>query len=103
MPPFWPIQGAVSFHRACVQYRAGLPLALDNVSFEMQPAEKIGVVGRTGSGKSSLFSALFRMVELQSGYITIDGLNLAHLDIRDLRLVMLSAYILLPFIFNICM
>ena len=79
------MQGAISFHRVCLQYRDGLPLSLSNVSFETQPAEKIGVVGRTGSGKSSLLVALFRMVELKDGYITVDGLNLAHLDLRELR------------------
>ena len=85
MPPFWPMQGAISFHRVCLQYRKGLPLALNTVSFETQPAEKIGVVGRTGSGKSSLLAALFRLVELKDGHISIDGLNLAHLDLRELR------------------
>lgn len=87
MPPFWPIQGAITFHRVCLRYRKGLPLALNNVSFETQPAEKIGIVGRTGSGKSSLLVALFRMVELQDGYISIDGLNLSHLELRDLRYI----------------
>ena len=62
-----------------------MPLALHNVSFETQPAEKIGIVGRTGSGKSSLFLALFRMVELKLGHIEIDGINIAHLPLSNLR------------------
>ena len=84
-PPFWPIQGAVTFQRVVLQYRPGLPFALNGVSFETQPAEKIGVVGRTGSGKSSLLLALFRMVELRSGQVLIDGINVAHLALKDLR------------------
>lgn len=85
VPPFWPIQGAVIFHRVDLQYRSGLPLALQSVTFETQPGEKIGIVGRTGSGKSSLFWALFRMVELKAGNIEIDGINISHLPLSQLR------------------
>ncbi len=88
VPPFWPIQGAIYFHRVCLRYRPNLPLALDNVTFETHPHEKIGIVGRTGSGKSSLFLALFRMVEVESGNILIDGINLCHLGLQELRHVM---------------
>ncbi|XP_064600962.1 ATP-binding cassette sub-family C member 10-like [Liolophura sinensis] len=84
-PPYWPIQGAVSFARVHLQYRPGLPDALNGVSFETRRAEKIGIVGRTGSGKSSLFMALFRLVEIQAGEIHIDGINIHHLDLTDLR------------------
>ena len=82
----WPIQGSVSFHNVCLQYRTGLPLALDHVTFDTHRCEKIGVVGRTGSGKSSLFLALFRMVELQSGTISVDGICTNHLQLQQLRL-----------------
>ena len=84
-PPYWPIQGAVTFHRVHLQYRQGLPLALNDVTFETNQHEKIGIVGRTGSGKSSLFLALFRMVELHSGQILVDGIDVKHLDLHDLR------------------
>ena len=84
-PPFWPIQGTVSYQNVCLQYRPGLPLALNEVTFETEQAEKIGIVGRTGSGKSSLFLTLFRMMELQSGQIFIDGINVSHLPLSELR------------------
>ena len=84
-PPYWPIQGSIAFQHVSLQYRSGQPLALSNVSFETEPGEKIGIVGRTGSGKSSLFLALFRMVEIQSGQILIDGINIKHLPLIQLR------------------
>jgi len=84
-PPYWPIQGSVSFHRVCLRYRDGLPLALTNVTFETQPAEKIGIVGRTGSGKSSLLSTLFRLAEIESGEILIDGIGIKHIELQQLR------------------
>ena len=62
-----------------------MPFALNNVSFEVEPAEKIGIVGRTGSGKSSLFLALFRIVEIYKGNIYVDGIDLHHLDLKDIR------------------
>ena len=51
----------------------------------MRAGEKVGVVGRTGAGKSSLFLALFRMLELESGSIVIDDINIKHLPLADLR------------------
>lgn len=84
-PPYWPIQGSVNFQQVCLQYRPGLPLALNCVTFETKPAEKVGIVGRTGSGKSSLFLALFRMIEIQSGSICVDGINVGHLPLDELR------------------
>ena len=81
----WPMKGALSFHRVVLQYRPSLPNALDGVSFETEPGEKIGIVGRTGSGKSSLFLTLFRMVNLQSGYISIDGFDIELLPLADVR------------------
>lgn len=68
-----------------LRYHKGYLKALNAVSFETRPFEKIGIVGRTGSGKSSLFQALFRLVELEDGKITIDGINIAHLDLHQLR------------------
>ena len=70
-----------------MKYRHNLADALNKVSFEVQPAEKVGIVGRTGSGKSSLFLALFRMVEIYKGNIFVDGINLIHLDLKDIRFV----------------
>ncbi|KAJ8496778.1 hypothetical protein ONZ45_g12317 [Pleurotus djamor] len=59
-PPSWPEKGAIEFSNVDFAYRDNLPLVLKNVSFSIQPGEKIGIVGRTGSGKSSLIQALFR-------------------------------------------
>lgn len=70
-----------------MRYRPGLPYALDGVSFQTVPGERLGIVGRTGSGKSSLFLTLFRMMEIQEGAITVDGMDLRHLDLKDIRFV----------------
>ncbi|KAK3092515.1 hypothetical protein FSP39_003868 [Pinctada imbricata] len=83
--PLWPSNGVIVFSDVKLCYRAGLPNALDGVSFISQPGEKIGIVGRTGSGKSSLFSAIFRMVEIHNGTISVDGTNLQHIDLKDVR------------------
>ncbi|KAF5302801.1 hypothetical protein FQA39_LY01981 [Lamprigera yunnana] len=85
-PPYaWPYQGVVSFNNVILRYREHLAPALKGVTFETRPAEKIGVVGRTGAGKSSLFAALFRLAELHSGSITIDTTNISHIPISMLR------------------
>jgi len=61
----WPEQGVVRFEDVSFRYRPKLPLVLRNVNFEIRPREKVGVVGRTGAGKSSLLVVLFRLVELE--------------------------------------
>lgn len=66
-------------------YRDGLPNALDRVSMVVRPGEKVGIVGRTGSGKSTLFLALFRMVELDQGEILLDGLDVSTVGLAQLR------------------
>lgn len=66
-------------------YRDGLPNALDGVSMVVRPGEKVGIVGRTGSGKSTLFLALFRMVELDQGEILLDGLDISTVGLAQLR------------------
>ena len=83
--PSWPRAGRVSFERASMRYREGLDLVLKEVSFTAEPGQKVGLVGRTGSGKSSMLLALFRMVELAAGRIEIDGRDAATLRLRDLR------------------
>lgn len=66
-------------------YREHLAPSLKGVSFSTRPAEKIGVVGRTGAGKSSLFMALFRLTEISGGEILIDTVNIAHIGLTSLR------------------
>lgn len=84
-PKDWPHNGAIRFVNVKMGYRANLPLALQGVTFEIKPREKIGIVGRTGSGKSSLGSCLFRLVELSGGVIKVDDLNIAEIGLEDLR------------------
>uniref|UniRef100_A0A8D0KTB9 ABC transporter domain-containing protein n=1 Tax=Strix occidentalis caurina TaxID=311401 RepID=A0A8D0KTB9_STROC len=81
----WPSQGLVEFQQVVLAYRAGLPNALDGVSFTVYPGEKVGIVGRTGSGKSTLFLALFRMLELKSGRILLDGVDSQMVGLEELR------------------
>ncbi|NXB55079.1 MRP7 protein, partial [Leucopsar rothschildi] len=81
----WPSKGLVEFQQVVLAYRAGLPNALDGVSFTVYPGEKLGIVGRTGSGKSTLFLALFRMVEMKSGQILLDGVDSQLVGLEELR------------------
>ena len=81
----WPGQGAVDFHNYSARYRPGLDLVLKNINIHIKSHEKIGVVGRTGAGKSSLTLALFRIIEPVSGNISIDDLNTSTVGLFDLR------------------
>ena len=81
----WPAQGAVDFNNYSARYRAGLDLVLKNINLHIKSHEKIGVVGRTGAGKSSLTLALFRIIEPDTGNISIDDLNTSTIGLLDLR------------------
>lgn len=81
----WPSDGVVSFHNVVLKYRPELPPALNRITFSTRPRERIGIVGRTGSGKSSILVALFRMVELTDGEIYIDGIDISTLGLNELR------------------
>ncbi|XP_035533359.1 multidrug resistance-associated protein 4-like [Morone saxatilis] len=83
-PPDWPGQGAVSFNRVNFSYSDDGPLVLQDISATFHPNEKVGIVGRTGAGKSSLVSALFRLAEPQ-GKIYIDGVLTSEIGLHDLR------------------
>lgn len=80
----WPQEGAITFRDLRLRYRDG-PLVLKGLSLEVQPREKVGVVGRTGAGKSSLMNALFRIVETGEGSVIIDGVDVARIGLHDLR------------------
>ncbi|KAI9645824.1 ATP-binding cassette glutathione S-conjugate transporter ycf1 [Ciborinia camelliae] len=85
-PPIsWPASGGVHFHNYSTRYREGLDLVLKNINLDIKPHEKIGVVGRTGAGKSSLTLALFRIIEPSEGNISIDALNTSTIGLLDLR------------------
>ncbi|XP_022645623.1 canalicular multispecific organic anion transporter 2-like isoform X2 [Varroa jacobsoni] len=81
----WPQEGAIQFHDYSTRYRDGLPLVVKDINVQMNPGEKVGVVGRTGAGKSSLTLSLFRLIEAASGYIVIDGINISRIGLHDLR------------------
>jgi ATP-binding cassette subfamily C (CFTR/MRP) protein 4 len=80
----WPANGAISLKNVSLSYDTNLPTVLKNISFTIKPGEKVGIVGRTGAGKSSLFQILFRMYE-PTGQIQIDGLDISQLKLTDLR------------------
>ena len=84
-PPSWPEAGAVEFKDVVMAYRPGLPAVLKGVTFQVKPGEKVGIVGRTGAGKSSLLQALFRIVNVQEGKIEIDGVDIANIGLETLR------------------
>lgn len=84
-PPGWPAAGGIVFAHVRMGYRPGLPDVLCDLDLAIQPAEKVGIVGRTGAGKSSILVALFRMGELRAGSITIDGIDTATLPLYELR------------------
>lgn len=84
-PPGWPSAGKVEFKNVVMRYRPNLPPVLHGVSVEIRPMEKVGVVGRTGAGKSSMFNTLFRVVEPETGSILIDGIDIRSLGLADLR------------------
>jgi ABC-type multidrug transport system fused ATPase/permease subunit len=84
----WPTAGKIVFNSINLRYRENLPLVLDRCTFTVQAREKIGIVGRTGAGKSSLVTALLRLVELESGEIFIDDVNIRTIGLNTLRSVM---------------
>lgn len=81
----WPSQGVVKFDRYSTRYREGLDLVLHDISADVDAGEKIGIVGRTGAGKSSFALALFRMIEAAEGRIVIDGVEVSTIGLHDLR------------------
>lgn len=84
-PAAWPAQGRVEVDKLVVAYAEDLPPVLKGVSFAIGAGERMGVVGRTGAGKSSLTLALFRFLEAREGSIYIDGLDISGVNLHDLR------------------
>lgn len=84
-PGNWPSKGTVHFINYSTRYRDDLEPVLKNVSFNIRALEKVGIVGRTGAGKSSLALALFRGLEAEEGKILIDDVDIGLIGLQDLR------------------
>ncbi|KAK9057251.1 hypothetical protein SSX86_022086 [Deinandra increscens subsp. villosa] len=84
-PSNWPSHGNVELKDLQVRYRPNMPLVIKGITLSIKGGEKIGVVGRTGGGKSTLIQVLFRLVEPSGGSITIDGIDISTLGLHDLR------------------
>ncbi|XP_049404228.1 putative ABC transporter C family member 15 [Solanum stenotomum] len=83
--PDWPLKGRIEIKDLHVQYSPDLPRVLKGITCTFPEGKKIGVVGRTGSGKSTLIQALFRVVEPSEGCILIDGIDISKIGLQDLR------------------
>jgi len=88
----WPKRGEIELKNFSARYRPGLPLVLKNINFTIHHGEKIGIVGRTGSGKSTTLLALFRIINPANGSITIDGINTIDMHLSTIR----SALTIIP-------
>ncbi|KAG2736015.1 hypothetical protein G9P44_000105 [Scheffersomyces stipitis] len=81
----WPTQGEIKFENFSAKYRPELDLVLKNINLHIKPREKVGIVGRTGAGKSSITLSLFRIIEAFTGDIDIDSVNTGSIGLADLR------------------
>ncbi|KAI2643619.1 multidrug resistance-associated protein [Xylaria nigripes] len=84
-PSHWPANGSVEFIGYSTRYRKELDPVLKGVTFKIEPQQKVGIVGRTGAGKSSLTLAIFRALEAEAGQILIDGVDIGKIGLQDLR------------------
>eukprot|EP00483_Globobulimina_turgida_P008168 UN08184 len=82
----WPQHGSISFNNVFMKYRLELDYVFKGLSFNIFGGEKVGVIGRTGAGKSSLFVSILRIVEIEKrGKIVVDNIDIASIGLRDLR------------------
>ena len=84
-PEEWPSQGAITIANLSVRYRPELPPALCDVSCAIPPGTRVGIVGRTGSGKSTLILSMMRIIEAEAGKIEIDGVDISQVELAHLR------------------
>uniref|UniRef100_A0AAR2KT00 ABC-type glutathione-S-conjugate transporter n=1 Tax=Pygocentrus nattereri TaxID=42514 RepID=A0AAR2KT00_PYGNA len=85
LPSAWPQTGTIEFQEYGLQYRKGLDWALKEITLSVREREKVGIVGRTGAGKSSLALGIFRILEAAKGQIYIDRVDIAEIGLQDLR------------------
>ncbi|KAL7557087.1 hypothetical protein ACA910_009910 [Epithemia clementina (nom. ined.)] len=97
----WPTAGKIEYDGVSVRYRASLPLALRKISFDIPAGARIGVVGRTGSGKSTVVQTLFRLLEPEEGRILIDGEDISKLGLHKVR-TSISVIPQVPTLFSGC-
>ncbi|SCV05082.1 LANO_0G18074g1_1 [Lachancea nothofagi CBS 11611] len=84
-PPEWPSQGKIEVNDLSLRYAPKLPKVIKNVSFTVDPNCKVGIVGRTGAGKSTIITALFRFLDPESGHIKIDNVDITTIELKRLR------------------
>jgi ABC-type multidrug transport system fused ATPase/permease subunit len=102
VPTEWPTAGRIEIKDLELCYRPELPPVLKGISLDIKAGEKIGIVGRTGAGKSSIISAVYRLVELSGGSVVIDGVDVSQIGLRELR-TSLSIIPQFPILFQVCM
>lgn len=85
VPPTWPNKGSIEFKEVFLRYRPTTDLALKGLNFKITPGVKVGVVGRTGAGKSTLGLTLLRIMEIESGQILVDDVNIRKVELKLLR------------------
>lgn len=81
----WPHSGGIKFKGVTMRYKEDMEPAVNDVTFEIDPGMKVGIVGRTGAGKSSILQSLFRLIDLSGGSVEIDGVNIAEVGLHTLR------------------
>lgn len=84
-PANWPSKGSVEFIAYSTRYRVDFDMVLKKITFKVRPGEKVGVVGRTGAGKSSMALAIFRALEAEEGKILVDNVDIGLIGLQDLR------------------
>eukprot|EP00804_Cyclotella_cryptica_P018853 CCRYP_020942-RD/>CCRYP_020942-RD protein AED:0.33 eAED:0.33 QI:0/0.9/0.90/1/0.9/0.90/11/87/1336 len=81
----WPSTGEIDVQSLSVRYRSGLPLSLQGLTFRIEGGSRVGVVGRTGGGKSTLVQSLLRLLEAENGQILVDGVDISKMGLHKLR------------------
>jgi ABC-type multidrug transport system fused ATPase/permease subunit len=84
-PPLWPEHGEITVTNLSLRYDTNSENVIKNISFKIKSFEKVGIVGRTGAGKSSLLLAFFRILNSWEGQIVIDGIDISIIGLKDLR------------------